>query len=50
MIVHRCTWYYCASGQSFAKKISFETPVTASKVREVLKRTLGLVSVEIWSH
>lgn len=50
MIVHRCTWYYSVSGESFAKKISFETPVTASQVREILKRTLGIVAVEIWSH
>ncbi len=50
MIVHRCTWYYCISGESFAKKISFETPVTIAQVRETLKRTLGLVGVEIWSH
>lgn len=50
MIVHRCTWYYSVSGESFAKKISFETPMTASQVREILKRTLGIAAVEIWSH
>lgn len=50
MIVHRCTWYYCTSGESFARKISFATPVTAHQARDMLKRTLGIIAVEIWSH
>ena len=50
MIVHRCTWYYCVSGESFARKISFPSPLTAAQVRDFLRRTLGSTSIELWSH
>lgn len=50
MIVQRCTWYYRMAGQTFAQKVSFKTPVTASKARELLRRQLGTASVEVWSH
>ncbi len=50
MIVRRLTWFYRVPGQNFAQKISFKTPVTASKVREVLRRTFHATAIEIWSH
>lgn len=49
MIVQRRTWLYRLAGQRFVQSISFERPVTASKVREVLRRTVG-IPLEIWGR
>ncbi|MDD5296764.1 MAG: hypothetical protein PHU46_07620 [Rhodocyclaceae bacterium] len=47
MIVRRRTWLYRLSGQSFVRSISFEQPVTASKVKDALKKSVG-IPLEIW--
>ena len=49
MIVRRRTWLYRLSGQSFVQSISFERPVTASKVRDALRRSVG-IPLEIWGR
>lgn len=49
MIVRRRTWLYRLAGQSFAQVISFEQPVTASKVRDVLRRSVGN-PLDIWGR
>lgn len=48
MIVRRRTWLYRLAGQAFVKSISFEQPVTAAKVKDVLRRSVGLPQ-ELWS-
>jgi hypothetical protein len=50
MIAHRRTWFYRLAGQKFAKAITFKMPVTASKVREELKRTFDVPILEIWAR
>jgi hypothetical protein len=47
MIVRRRTWLYRLAGQRFVQSISFDLPVTASKVREALRHSVGL-PVELW--
>jgi hypothetical protein len=47
MIVRRRTWMYRLAGQLLAQSISFNSPVTAMKVRDALKRSVG-VPVEVW--
>jgi hypothetical protein len=49
MIVQRRTWLYRLAGQQFVQSISFERPVTASKVKEVLRRSVGIPQ-EIWGR
>jgi hypothetical protein len=49
MIVRRRTWLYRLVGQPFVQSISFERPVTASKVRDVLRRSVGIPQ-EIWGR
>jgi hypothetical protein len=49
MIVRRRTWLYRLAGQSFVQSISFEQPVTASRVKEVLRKTVGLPR-ELWGR
>jgi hypothetical protein len=41
MIIRRRTWFYRLAGQSFARAITFKIPVTASIVREALRRSVG---------
>ena len=41
MIVRRRTWLYRLAGQAFAQPISFDQPVTATKARDVLRRSVG---------
>jgi len=47
MIVRRRTWLYRLSGQAFVRSISFERPVTAAKVKDALRRTVG-IPLELW--
>ncbi|MBK8335427.1 MAG: hypothetical protein IPL03_02035 [Sterolibacteriaceae bacterium] len=49
MIVRRRTWLYRMAGQPFARVISFERPVTASIVRDALRRTVG-IPLELWGR
>ena len=49
MIVRRRTWLYRLAGQQFAHTISFEQPVTAAKVRDVLRRSVGC-PVDLWGR
>lgn len=49
MIVRRRTWFYRLAGQKFAHVITFKMPVTASKVRDVLRKTIG-VPMELWGR
>jgi hypothetical protein len=49
MIVRRRTWLYRLAGQQFAQTISFEQPVTASKVRDVLRRSVGN-PLDLWGR
>ncbi|MCK9285187.1 MAG: hypothetical protein M0P39_13005 [Rhodocyclaceae bacterium] len=49
MIVRRRTWWYRLAGQTFAQAISFEHPVTASKVRDVLRRSVGR-PLDLWGR
>ncbi len=49
MIVSRRTWLYRLAGQQFAQTISFERPVTAAKVREVLRRSVG-IPLDLWGR
>ena len=49
MIVRRRTWFYRLEGQSYAEMISFEQPITASKAREILRRSVG-VPLDLWGR
>lgn len=49
MIVRRRTWFYRLAGQRFAQAITFKMPLTASKVKDVLRRTVG-IPVELWGR
>jgi hypothetical protein len=49
MIVRRRTWLYRLPGQRFVHSISFKTPMTASQVKEVLRRSLGIPE-ELWGR
>ncbi|MCX7162991.1 MAG: hypothetical protein WCI19_09970 [Betaproteobacteria bacterium] len=49
MIVRRRTWMYRLAGQLLAQTISFDIPVSASKVRDALRRSVG-VPVEVWGR
>jgi hypothetical protein len=49
MIVRRRNWFYRLAGQSFVQSISFERPVTASKVRDALRRSVG-TPLELWGR
>ena len=48
MIVRRRNWLYRLSGHAFVQLISFDRAVTAVKVREVLRQTVGN-PLEIWA-
>lgn len=47
MIAHRRTWFYRLAGQKFAHAITFRIPVTAAKVKEALRKTVG-DPLELW--
>jgi hypothetical protein len=49
MVVRHRTWFYRLTGQLFAQPITFKIPLTAPKVREVLRKTVG-VPVELWGR
>ena len=49
MIVRRRTWMYRLAGQLLVQTISFDIPVSASKVRDALRRSVG-VPVEVWGR
>lgn len=49
MIVRRRTWLYRLAGQQFAQTISFERPVTASKARDVIRRSVG-TPLDLWGR
>jgi hypothetical protein len=49
MIVRRRTWLYRLAGQSIVQSISFEHPVTASMVRDALRRSVGIPQ-ELWGR
>lgn len=47
MIVRRRTWLYRLAGQRFVQSISFDFPVTAARVRDALRHSVG-IPVELW--
>lgn len=49
MIAHRRTWFYRLAGQRFAHVVTFRIPVTATKVKEMLRKTVG-DPVELWGR
>lgn len=49
MIVRRRTWFYRLAGQHFAHTITFKIPMTAAKVKDALRRTVG-IPVELWGR
>ena len=49
MIVKRRTWLYRLRGQAFAQPISFDEPVTATKAREDLRRSVG-DPLDLWGR
>jgi hypothetical protein len=49
MLVRRRTWFYRLAGQHFAHPITFRTPITAAKVKEALRRTIG-IPIELWGR
>jgi hypothetical protein len=49
MIVRRRTWFYRLAGQRFAHAITFRNPLTAPRVKEVLRQTVGM-PVELWGR
>ena len=50
MIVRRRTWFYRLAGQKFAHAITFKIPVSAAKVRDALRQTLGSAPMEVWGR
>lgn len=49
MIIRRRNWLYRLAGQRFVHSISFPRPITAAKVKEALKKTVGL-PLELWGR
>lgn len=49
MIVRRRTWFYRLAGQRFAHTITFRNPITAAKVKEALRHTIGM-PIELWGR
>jgi len=49
MIVKRRTWLYRLRRQAFAQPISFDEPVTATKAREELRRSVG-DPLDLWGR
>lgn len=50
MIAHRRTWLYRLAGEDFAQTLSIPTPVTASQVREALRKLFGSRPFELWGR
>jgi len=50
MIVRRRTWFYRLAGQKFAHAITFKIPVSAARVRDALRQTLGSTPLEVWGR
>lgn len=49
MIVRRRSWLYRLAGQRFVHSISFALPVTAARVRDALRQSVG-TPLEIWAR
>ena len=49
MLVRRRTWFYRLAGQHFAHAVTFRIPLTAAKVKEALRRNIG-VPIELWGR
>lgn len=49
MLVRRRTWFYRLAGQHFAHSITFKYPITATKVKEALRRSVGM-PLEVWGR
>jgi hypothetical protein len=49
MIVRRRTWFYRLAGEHFAHAITFKLPVTATKVRDALRKSVG-IPLELWGR
>lgn len=49
MIVRRRTWFYRLAGEQFAHAITFNFPVTARKVRDALRKSVG-APLELWGR
>lgn len=49
MIVRRRTWFYRLAGENFAHAITFKLPVTATKVRDALRKSVG-APLELWGR
>jgi hypothetical protein len=49
MIVRRRTWLYRLAGQRSVHAITFSNPITASKVKEVLRNSVG-DPMELWGR
>ena len=50
MIAHRRTWQYRLPGQQFARSVTFKLPLTAHKVREILRQAFGTENFELWAR
>ena len=49
MLIRRRTWLYRLAGQQFAQTISFDRPLTASSVRDILRNSVGM-PVDLWGR
>lgn len=49
MIIRRRLWFYRLAGEQFAHAITFKIPLTASKAKDTLRRTVGMPA-EIWGR
>lgn len=49
MIIRRRTWFYRLAGEHFAHAITFKLPVTATKVRDALRKSVG-TPLELWGR
>jgi hypothetical protein len=49
MVVRRRTWFYRLAGQQFAHAITFNIPLTAAKVKDALRHTVGM-PIELWGR
>lgn len=49
MIIRRRTWFYRLAGEHFAHAVTFNIPMTARKVREALRHTVG-IPIELWGR
>lgn len=49
MIVRRRNWMYRLAGQQCAQSITFKQPITASMVKDFLRRSVG-IPLELWGR